>query len=144
MKVHKGSKVSLDYEGKLEDGTVFDSSTHGDHNHPLEFEVGSGQVIQGFEEAIIGMDVGETKEFSIAPEKAYGKYQEALKRSFPKNQFPNTDKLQIGMQIMIGTPSGQQFPAIVGKISADTIMLDLNHPLAGKKLIFKIKVIDVK
>jgi FKBP-type peptidyl-prolyl cis-trans isomerase 2 len=144
MEIKKGSKVTLDYEGRLEDGTIFDTSKHGDHSHPLEFEAGSGQVIKGFDEAVVGMKNGEEKEFEIAKEDAYGEYNEELKRDIPRSVLPKDQKPKAGMTLVMQAPNGQQIPARIDSVDDEKIVLDLNHPLAGKKLIFKIKIVDVQ
>ncbi len=143
MSVKKGDHIKVDYEGRFESGEVFDSSSHGDHSHPLEFEAGSGQVIKGFDEAVIGMEEGQEKEFSIEPKDAYGEYNEKLKRDIPKNALPKDQEPQEGMMLVMGTPEGHKVPVKIVAVNKDTITIDLNHPLAGKKLIFKIKVIGI-
>lgn len=137
-----GSKVSLDYEGKLESGEIFDSSKHGDHSHPLEFEVGSGQVIPGFDSAVIGMKVGDEKEFKIEPKDAYGEYNPQLTKEIPRSALPQDQEPKEGMMLMVGTPQGQ-FPVKISKVTKEMVTIDLNHPLAGKKLIFNIKIIGI-
>jgi FKBP-type peptidyl-prolyl cis-trans isomerase 2 len=141
--VSNGSKVSLDYEGRLESGEIFDTSKHGDHSHPLEFEVGSGQVIPGFDKAVLGMKVGEEKEFSIEPEEAYGNVNPELKKEIPKNALPKEQEPKPGMTLIVSTPQGQ-FPVKILEVNKDDVVIDLNHPLAGKKLIFKIKLLEIK
>lgn len=141
--IKQGSKVTLDYEGKLEDGQVFDSSKHGDHSHPLEFEVGSGQVIPGFEEAVIGMEVNEEKEFSIEPENAYGPRDDRLTKEIPRSALPPEPEPQAGMSLMMRTPQGD-IPVMITEVKPDAVVLDFNHPLAGKKLIFNIKILKVE
>jgi len=143
MIAKKGNIVKLEYEGRLENGEVFDSSQHGDHSHPLEFEVGSGQVIGGFDKAVTGMKEGEEKEFSIEPEDAYGMPNPNLIRKFPRKILPAGEEAQEGMVLILGTPQGQQVPAKILDLEDDEVTLDLNHPLAGKKLVFKIKLISV-
>lgn len=144
MVIKKGDKVTVEYEGKLEDGTVFDTSSHGDHTHPLEFEVGSGQVIKGFDQAVIGMKEGEKKEFSIKSKDAYGDHDPKLKRDVPRSLVSSDQELKPGMTLMMNAPTGQQMPAKILAVDDKKITVDLNHPLAGKKLNFKIKIIDVK
>ena len=144
MPVKKNSKVVIEYEGKLEDGTIFDSSYHDGHSHPLEFVAGSNMVIKGFDEAIIGMETGEEKEFSIESKDAYGDYNPLLKKDIPRNILPKNQTPQKGMMIVLGTEDGKQFPAMITDVDNSSITVDLNHPLAGKKLFFKIKVVDVK
>lgn len=144
MTIKEGNTVSLDYEGKFEDGTVFDSSKHGDHSHPLTFEVGKKMVIPGFEKAVIGMALEEEKEFEIESEDAYGPVREEFKKEVPKDILPKDQEPQVGMTLMMSAPTGQQFPAKIDEIKEESIVIDLNHPLAGKKLIFKIKIVEVK
>jgi peptidylprolyl isomerase len=141
--IKKGDKVKIDYTGKLDDGTVFDSSTHGDHSHPLEFEVGSGKVIPGFDNAVMGMKLDEEKDIVIEPKDAYGQPNKDLVKPIPKSQIPESDKIQKGMQLMMQTNTGQQLPVIVVDVDETNIMIDLNHPLAGKTLHFHIKVVEI-
>jgi len=142
--INKGSKVKLDYEGRLESGEIFDSSTHEDHSHPLEFEAGSGQVIKGFDDSVMGMKIGEEKEFSIEAKEAYGDYKPELKKDIPRSDLPKDQEPKPGMILMVGTPDGRQFPIKIAAVTDKTVTIDLNHPLAGKKLIFKIKIVDVE
>jgi len=144
MAVKKGNKVKVEYEGRFENGAVFDSSKHGDHSHPLEFVVGAGQVIPGFDKAVIGMKKGERKEFSIEKDEAYGNYREELKKEIPRNVLPKEQEPKEGMILMMSTPDGRQFPARIVAVTDENVTLDLNHPLAEKKLIFKIKIADVE
>jgi len=141
MAVKKGDKVKLDYEGKFEDGTVFDSSEK--HGKPLEIEVGSGQVIKGFDDALIGMKKGEEKEIKLSPAEAYGDPNPQMMKKVPRDQFPKDKEIKAGMVLILGTPDGKQFPAKVAEVSDAEITLDMNHPLAGKTLIFKIKVVEI-
>ncbi|MSS75221.1 peptidylprolyl isomerase [Candidatus Pacearchaeota archaeon] len=141
------SKVSLHYEGRLDDGTVFDSSTHGDHSHPLEFVVGAGNVIPGFEKAVIGMKVDETKTFSIPPAEAYGDTKGELTHTIPKSQLPphpEGKELGVGMQLGMKTPDGHTIPVAITAVDKDSITLDMNHPLAGKTLTFTITVVKIE
>ena len=143
MKIKKGHNVTLEYEGKLETGEVFDSSRHGDHSHPLTFKVGENQVIAGFEKAVIGMELNQEKEFTINPEEAYGEYKEELKQKIPRDNIPKEQKLEKGMVLILRDPNGRQIPVKITDLDEESITLDLNHPLAGKKLIFKIKITDI-
>lgn len=143
-KIAKGNKVELDYEGRLESGEVFDSSKHGDHSHPLAFEVGSGKVIKGFDDAVVGMSVGEEKEFTIKKEEAYGEYNPALRQEIPKNVLPKGPEPKAGMVLVMQSPDGQQMPVKISEVKAESIVLDMNHPLAGKDLTFKIKILKVE
>jgi FKBP-type peptidyl-prolyl cis-trans isomerase 2 len=143
MAIENKNKVTLDYEGRFENGEVFDTSTHGDHSHPLTFTVGEGNVIPGFEKAVIGMNVDEEKEFTIAPEDAYGMPDERLVQEIPRNVLPPTPEPEVGMALMMQTPEGN-IPVMISEVKADSVVLNLNHPLAGKKLIFKIKVLKIE
>jgi FKBP-type peptidyl-prolyl cis-trans isomerase 2 len=141
MSVKKGDKIKVEYTGTLEDGTVFDSSEA--HGQPLEFEVGSGQLIKGFDDAVVGMEVGEEKEIKIQPSEAYGDHNPELVKKVPKEQFPKEKDLKPGMILLIKLPNEIQVPVRIAEVTDDEITLDLNHPLAGKVLIFKIKVVEI-
>lgn len=138
--IKKGDTIKVNYTGTLEDGTVFDSNTHGDHTHPLEFTVGSGQLIKGFDDAVIGMKKGESKTVSINAEDGYGPHNKELVRALPRKT--DTPDLKPGTVIGLQTPDGKQFPARVLKMDPKTITVDLNHPLAGKTLTFKIEIVE--
>lgn len=139
MPIKKGDIIKVEYEGTFDDGTVFDSSRY--HNEPLEFEVGCGQIISGFEAAVIGMEQGEEKEFHLQPQDAYGEYDPELMHKIPKDQLPmNVDT---GMILVATLPNGIQTPVKVIEISEEWVKIDLNHPLAGKHLNFKVKILDV-
>ncbi len=142
MKVEKGNKVQVEYEGKFDDGTVFDSSkTHG---KPLEFIAGKGLVVPGFDNAVVGMEEGEEKEFTIKPEEGYGQINAQMVQEVPKEQLPKEQEPKVGMVLGVGLPNGQQIPARITKVTEDKVTIDLNHPLAGKTLHFKIKVVKVE
>lgn len=142
MPIQKGNKVKLEYEGKLDSGEVFDSSEK--HGKPLEFTIGEGHVIPGFENAVIGMEKNQEKQVKIPPKDAYGEKKEELMKKIPKQQLPEDarDKVQPGMTLGMQTPQGQQIPVKVAEVSQDDITLDLNHPLAGQTLNFNLKVVD--
>ncbi len=139
--VNKGNKVKVEYTGTFEDGTVFDASEK--HGQPLEFEAGSGQVIKGFEEAVLGMKNGEEKKIVIPAAEAYGEMKAELRKKVPRKQLPQDQEPKVGMILAVGLPNGQQFPARIVAVTADDVTIDLNHPLAGKTLHFKIKVVSV-
>lgn len=139
--IKEGSKVKLDYTGKLDDGSVFDTSKHEDAK-PLEFTVGQGMVIKGFEEAVKGMRSGEKKTFTIKPEDGYGMPNPELKKPFPKEKIPSDQELKPGMALMFATPDGQQMPALITEVTEKEVILDLNHPLAGKDLTFDIEILS--
>lgn len=138
MTVKTGDKVKIEYTGTLDDGTIFDSSA--DHGNPLEFEVGSGQVIKGFDDAILGMNEGEEKQFSIEPAEAYGEHDPTLVQKVPREIFPQDAELVPGLLFEAGLPTGEKVPATITDVQGGIVSVDLNHPLAGKKLNFKIKV----
>lgn len=142
MPIKKGDKVKIDYTGTFDDGTVFDSSTHGDHSDPIEFEIGSGQVIKGFDNAIIGMEKNQEKTIKLKPEEAYGYVNPQLIQKIPREKIPKDQNVQPGMIVGLGTPDGRQMQARITEVTDQYITLDLNHPLAGKNLNFKIKVVD--
>jgi peptidylprolyl isomerase len=139
MEIKEGSKIKVDYEGRFEDGTVFDASEK--HGQPLEFEAGKGMVVPGFDKAVIGMKVGEEKEVTLQPEEAYGQPNPKAIQKVPKDKFPAEAKE--GMMIGIPLPNGQQIPAKIEKIGDTEVTLDMNHPMTGKVLIFKIKIVSI-
>lgn len=140
MQAKDGDKVKVHYHGKLSNGETFDSSQG---REPLEFTVGEGQVIKGFDEGVRGMQVGDKKTVEINSEDAYGSKDEKNIIEFPRNQFPPDMKAEKGMQLMLSSGDGQQFPVVVVDIKDDVIVLDANHPLAGQKLIFDIEMMDI-
>ncbi len=139
--VKKGDKIKVEYEGVLEDGTVFDSSSI--KGCPLEFEVGSGQLLKKFEEAVIGMNIGEEKEITLSPKDAYGEHKTEFLKEISKDYFPADQEIEAGMFFMMVMQDGRQTPVKIYSISEDVVTIDLNHPLAGKTLIFKIKVLEI-
>ncbi len=144
MVAKKGDTVVVNYTGTLEDGTIFDSSYHGDHTHPIEFEIGSGNIIKGFDKAVEGMEIGEEKEITIKPEDGYGNKSDELIQNIPKESFEDMEEMEVGMPIELATPEGQVFPATILAINENDITVDLNHPLAGLTLNFKIKLEGIK
>ncbi|MFH0867852.1 MAG: peptidylprolyl isomerase [Candidatus Woesearchaeota archaeon] len=140
MPIKNGDKVKIEYTGTLDDGTVFDSSEK--HGTPLEFEAGAKQVIKGFEDAIIGMEKGEEKEIKLAPEEAYGNPSDQLIKKVPRDKLPK-EELEPGMMLGVSLANGAQVPAKITEVTDTEVIIDLNHPLAGKALNFKIKVADI-
>ncbi len=138
MTAKTGDKVKIEYTGTLDDGTVFDSNV--EHGTLLEFQVGGGQVIRGFDDAILGMKEGEEKQFSIAPADAYGEHDPTLIQKVPREIFPPDAELTPGLLFEAGLPTGEKVPAMITVVEEKIISVDLNHPLAGKKLNFKIKL----
>lgn len=142
MVVENGDTVKIEYEGKLDSGEVFDSSSK--HGQPLEFKVGSGMVIKGFDEAVVGMDKDEEKDFSIKPEEAYGERKDDLKKEIPKSALPEGKEPQKGMTLIVSNQQGQQMPVKIEEVKDESIVLDLNHPLAGQNLNFNVKVTEIQ
>lgn len=138
MAIKKGDKVKIEYTGKLDDGSVFDSSEGKD---PIEFEVGGGHVIKGFDDAVVGMEKGQEKEVKIKTADAYGERNDELIKKIPRSQLPKDQEPKPGMMLGIQTPQGQ-IPAKITSVDKENITIDINHPLAGKDLNFKIKVVD--
>ena len=132
MKVH--------YTGQFEDGSVFDTSQGKD---PLEFTVGTGQVIRGFEEAIEGLNTGDSTTTTIEAPEAYGERLEELLFQVDKARFPEGIVPSVGDQLQLNQPEGGMVDVVVSAIEGDTVTLDANHPLAGRVLTFKITVVDV-
>jgi peptidylprolyl isomerase len=138
--VKTGDTVSIHYTGTLEDGTVFDSSRERD---PLQFEVGSGQIIPGLDSALPGMSEGETKKVTVPPEEAYGHINPDAKQAVPRSNIPDDIPLEIGTPLQVQTPQGQTVPVKVDSVTDDTVVLDANHPLAGETLNFEIEVVKI-
>jgi FKBP-type peptidyl-prolyl cis-trans isomerase 2 len=136
-----GDKVKVHYHGKLRSGETFDSS---ENREPLEFTVGSGQVIKGFDDGVRGMQVGDKKTVEIPVGDAYGEKNQEMIIEFPLDQFPPDMKPEPGMQLMMNNGEGQQFPVTVSEVNGDTVILDANHPLAGQDLIFDIELMDLQ
>ena len=141
MAVKKNDKVTVEYEGKLETGEVFDSSEKA--GKPLDFVVGENHVIKGFEEGIIGMEKGQEKEVVIESKDAYGERKEELMQEVPKDSLPKEQEPKAGMVLLVSTPDGRQMPVTITKVTDKGVIIDFNHPLAGKKLIFKIKLLEI-
>jgi len=135
--IKQGNKIKVHYTGTLDDGTIFDSS---EGKEPLEFEAGAGQMIKGFDQAVIGMKVGEEKTIKIPPEEAYGEYNKELTQKVPKDKIPAEAK--VGDTLVISTMQGQRQAKII-EMNDNEVTLDLNHPLAGKTLTFKITIVEV-
>ncbi|MEA5508795.1 peptidylprolyl isomerase [Crocosphaera sp. UHCC 0190] len=136
-----GDTVKVNYTGKLEDGTVFDSSVDRD---PLEFAVGEGQVIAGFEEAVVGMNLGDAKTVTIPSDQAYGPYHEELVMIVEEQQMPPELVIEVGQQLQMRHPSGQVIPVVITNVSDAQVTLDANHPLAGEDLTFEIELVEIQ
>jgi peptidylprolyl isomerase len=140
QQVKSGDKVKVHYHGKLTSGETFDSS---EGRQPLEFEVGSGMVIKGFDDGVTGMKVGEKKTLNIPAAEAYGEKSPDYIIEYPKAQFPADMQLELGMPLVMSNAAGQQFQVKVSEIKDETIILDANHPLAGEALIFDIELVEI-
>ena len=136
----EGDKVKVHYHGKLRSGETFDSSQG---REPLEFTLGTGQVIKGFDEGVKGMNVGDKKTVEINAGDAYGEKDERNVIEFPKEQFPPEMNPQPGMQLMLNSGDGQQIPVMVTEVKENSVILDANHPLAGQDLIFDIELVEI-
>lgn len=136
-----GKTAVVEYVGRLEDGSVFDS-TRG--IEPLEFVVGSGSVIHGFDEAVASMDVGETRFITVPARQAYGEYDEEKIEISPMYAIPNAKDIKVGKLFYFVTREGLRFPAKVLEVREGLAKVDFNHPLAGKELAFEIRLLDLK
>ena len=140
MAVKKGEWIKVEYIGTFDDGTVFDS-TEQNEGLPLKFQVGEGQLIKGFDNSVIGKELGEEYTIKLKPSEAYGEYVEGLTQKTPKDQFPKGPEPQPGMMLMVMGSQGQML-ASIKSIEEDDVIIDLNHPMAGKVLNFKIKIVE--
>ena len=138
--VKNGDMVKVHYTGKFDTGEVFDSS---EGSEPLAFTVGAGEVIPGFDQALLGMQIGETKDVVIAPEQAYGNRVEELAQTIDRNQFNLTGvEPEVGMAIEMRTPQGD-IPLVITDLTDTTVTLDANHPLAGESLHFSLRLVEI-
>ena len=140
MPVKKGDTIRVHYIGKHTDGTQFDSS---EGKAPLEFTVGSGMVVAGFDEAVLGMEVGETKTVTILPEKAYGPRSDDFIADIPRKEFPADFTANVGEKLMITLGDGNQIPVTITKIDDEIVQIDGNFELAGKTLVFTITLQEI-
>lgn len=139
-KVKKGDTVRVHYTGKLTTGETFDSSTG---REPLEFEVGAGMMIKGFDDAVIDMVIGDKKTVNILPADAYGERNDQMVIDFPRSNFPDDMVPEVGMQLMMNNNAGQQFPVTIVEVGDEVVILDANHMLAGKELVFDIEMMEI-
>ena len=140
QQVKTGDQVKVHYTGKLTNGEQFDSSVG---REPLEFTVGAGQMIKGFDDAMPGMTVGEKKTINIAPEDAYGERSEEAIIEFSKENVPADMVLEPGMPLTLSNQEGQPVPVIVVEVKDDVIILDANHFLAGQELVFDVELVEI-
>jgi peptidylprolyl isomerase len=140
QQVTKGDTIQVHYHGTLTNGEIFDSSNG---RAPLEFEVGSGMVIPGFDNGVLGMQVGEKKTINIPFMEAYGPKLPEMIVSFPKAQFPPDLNPEIGMELTMNNGEGQQFQVIVVEVKEEVVVLDANHALAGQDLVFDLELVNI-
>jgi peptidylprolyl isomerase len=136
----QGDSVKVHYTGKLDDGTVFDSSVG---REPLDFTVGAGQLIAGFDEAVVGMAVGEKKTVRVAAEQAYGPHNPEMTLQVPRSDLPADIQPELGMQLEASQEGGHSMVVTVVEVSDESVTFDANHPLAGKALTFEIEVVEL-
>lgn len=139
-KAKNGDSVKVHYTGQLISGDVFDTSKD---RQPLEFEIGSGKVIPGFEKGIIDMEVGEAKRITIKPEEAYGQRREELVVNVVKSDFPDHITPSVGQQLQMKQQDGSSVNVIIAEIHEDNITIDANHPLAGHTLYFDVELVEI-
>ena len=136
-----GDSVKVHYTGTFDSGEVFDTS---EGSEPLAFQVGAGQVIPGFDQALLGMQSGETKNIIIPPEEAYGAREEGLVQQIRRDQFRLTGvEPEVGMALEMRTPDGHGIPMVITEMTESTVTLDANHPLAGETLYFALNLVEV-
>ncbi len=141
QEVKKGDKVQVHYHGKLTDGTTFDSSAG---REPLAFTAGSGQVIKGFDDAVMGMKTGDKKTVNIPVHEAYGHRSDDMMMDHPIGEFQASGITpEVGMELQMGDNAGNVFPVVIVAVNDDTVTLDGNHPLAGQDLIFDIELVAI-
>ncbi len=138
--IENGKNVKIHYTGTLNDGTQFDSSKG---REPLEFEIGGGMVIPGFDSAVKTMQIGEVKTVTIPAAEAYGEAIPEMIMEFPKSNIPEDMPVEVGMQLMMQTADGHPVPVKVTAIAEETITLDANHELAGKDLTFELELVEI-
>ncbi|MDN3594122.1 FKBP-type peptidyl-prolyl cis-trans isomerase [Zunongwangia endophytica] len=140
--VKQDDTVKVHYTGKLTDGQVFDSSV--DRGEPIEFTMGQGQLIPGFEKGLLDMEVNEKKTINIPKEEAYGEPREELVQEVEKSQLPEDLEPKVGMGLVSKTPDGREMNLVVKEVKDESIVVDGNHPLAGKDLVFDLEVVEIK
>lgn len=140
QQVKKGDKVKVHYHGRLNNGETFDKS---EGREPLEFEVGGGAVIKGFDDGVTGMAAGDKKTINISFDEAYGPVNPDMIIEMPKERFPKDMEIEVGMPLGMSDNQGQQFQVTIVEIKDDVVLLDANHPLAGEDLIFDLELVEI-
>ncbi|KPP85288.1 MAG: peptidylprolyl isomerase [Rhodobacteraceae bacterium HLUCCO07] len=138
--VKKGDTVHIHYTGTLQDGSVFDSSEGRD---PLAFTVGSGQIIPGLDTAMEGMSVGDTRRVEVPSDQAYGPVQEEARQAVPRADIPDEIPMEVGTQVNAQNEDGQVMTLTIHDVTDDHVVLDANHPLAGKDLVFDVELVAI-
>lgn len=138
---NEGKVVKVHYRGTLDDGEQFDSSY--DRGEPIEFTCMAGNVVPGFDNAVVNMEVGEKKTVRLEPEEAYGETRPELIQKVPVESVPNADKLPVGETVYMRGPDGRPFPVLVASIEDGVVTFDMNHPMAGKALTFELELVEV-
>lgn len=138
---NEGKVVKVHYRGTLDDGEQFDSSY--DRSEPIEFTCMAGNVVPGFDNAVVNMEVGEKKTVRLEPEEAYGEARPELIQKVPVESVPNADKLPVGETVYMRGPDGRPFPVLVASIEDGVVTFDMNHPMAGKALTFELELVEV-
>ena len=136
----QGNTVKVHYTGRLEDGTLFDTS---EEREPMEVVIGNNEIIVGFEEALIGMEVGAEKTVTIPSDEAYGPHRPEMLQDIPREDLPDDVIPTLGQQVVMRAPDGTEVFAVICEVSAAKTVLDMNHPLAGKTLIFEIRMVEI-
>jgi FKBP-type peptidyl-prolyl cis-trans isomerase 2 len=140
QQVKSGDTVKVHYHGTLNDGKTFDSS---EGREPLQFTVGSGQVIKGFDDAVLEMVVGDKKTVLIPVDLAYGHRSEEMMMEYPKTEFPADMVPEIGMELQMSDNQGNIFPVVIMEVGDEMVVLDANHPLAGEDLTFNLELVAI-
>lgn len=136
----QGDTVTVEYTGKLDDGTVFDTS---EDRGPISFTIGDEEVIPGFQQAVVGMEAGETKSATLPPEEAYGPRSEERVFSVERSELPDDLDPDVGDRLEVQSRDGQSFPAVVAEVEESNVTIDANHPLAGEELTFEIELKEI-
>ena len=141
QQVKNGDTVNVHYHGKLTDGSTFDSS---EGREPLQFTVGNGQVIKGFDDALVDMKIGDKKTAQIPVDNAYGQRNDDMMMEYPKSDFPEDMQPAIGLELHMSDNAGNVFPVVIAEVRDEVVILDANHPLAGQDLVFEIELVSIE
>ena len=142
LKVEKGSQIKVHYRGCLTDGTEFDSSYT--REVPIEFQVGTGQMIRGFDDAVVGMTVGDKKSITLKPDDAYGDINPDAQTEIDRTNFPTEVTLVEGLPVPLQSPDGRSLMGRISQLNENTVTVDLNHPLAGQDIQFDIELVEIE